>query len=222
MDAERATDGIEPICRVLQIAVSSYYAHKQAEAGPSRRPIRPQRDAARAAKIGAAYRANYEVYGVRKVWHQLRHDGERVTRCTVARLMRAAGLQGAAARPGAAAVRGRASEPAVGRRLHLCRDVVRLRVRRVRDRRVLAPHRRLARTHDDADRLGARRARAGAARPGDRRGPRVPHGPRLAIRKRALHRAAGGRRRGPVGRQRGRRLRSRARRARDRPVQRPR
>ena len=94
VDAERATYGVEPICRVLQIAPSSYYAHKQAEAEPTRRSARRQRDAALLTKIDAVYRANYEVYGVRKVWHRLRQDGEQVARCTVARLMRVAGLQG--------------------------------------------------------------------------------------------------------------------------------
>ena len=94
VDAHRADYGVEPICRVLQVAPSSYYAHQQAEADPARRSLRRQRDTALAAKITAVHKANYEAYGVRKVWHQLRQDGERVARCTVARLMRAAGLQG--------------------------------------------------------------------------------------------------------------------------------
>lgn len=94
VDAHRAAYGVEPICRVLQVAPSGYYAHKQAEADPDRRSARRRRDAALAAKIGAVYRANFEVYGVRKVWRQLRRDGEAVARCTVARLMRAAGLKG--------------------------------------------------------------------------------------------------------------------------------
>lgn len=86
--------GVEPICRVLQIAPSGYYEHKAREAQPERRPARVQRDAALAAKIDRVYRANYEVYGARKVWQQLHRDGERVARCTVERLMRAAGLVG--------------------------------------------------------------------------------------------------------------------------------
>ena len=94
VDAERATYGVEPICRVLQIAPSSYYAHQQAAADASRRSARRQRDEALTAKIDTVYRANYEVYGARKVWHQLRQDGEPVARCTVERLMRAAGLEG--------------------------------------------------------------------------------------------------------------------------------
>jgi putative transposase len=38
---------------------------------------------------------NFQVYGVRKVWRQLKREGEDVARCTVARLMREMGLQGA-------------------------------------------------------------------------------------------------------------------------------
>ena len=38
---------------------------------------------------------NFRAYGVRKVWRQLRREGFDVARCTVARLMRALGLQGA-------------------------------------------------------------------------------------------------------------------------------
>jgi hypothetical protein len=94
VDAERATYEVEPICRVLQIAPSSYYAHKQAEADPSRRSRRRQRDEALRARIRDVHREHHEVYGVRKIWHQLRREGERVARCTVARLMRAEGLRG--------------------------------------------------------------------------------------------------------------------------------
>jgi putative transposase len=38
---------------------------------------------------------NFQVYGVRKVWRQLRREGINVARCTVARLMRQMGLKGA-------------------------------------------------------------------------------------------------------------------------------
>ena len=94
IDRHRAEYGVEPICRVLEIAPSGYYAHKTCAADPTRRSARTQRDEALAAKIEVVYRANYEVYGARKVWQQLLRDGERVARCTVERLMRGAGLQG--------------------------------------------------------------------------------------------------------------------------------
>lgn len=40
------------------------------------------------------YDENYSVYGVRKVWHQLRREGFRVARYTIERLMKAMGLVG--------------------------------------------------------------------------------------------------------------------------------
>ena len=40
------------------------------------------------------FEANFRVYGVRKVWRQLQREGFDVARCTVARLMRAMGLEG--------------------------------------------------------------------------------------------------------------------------------
>jgi putative transposase len=44
--------------------------------------------------ISRVWRENREVYGVRKVWKQLRREGQVVARCTVARLMRHLGLAG--------------------------------------------------------------------------------------------------------------------------------
>ncbi len=82
--------GVEPICRVLQVAPSSYYAWR------SRRPsARSQRDEDLKAKILACFQANRKVYGARKVWLQLHRDGTVVARCTVERLMRALGIAGA-------------------------------------------------------------------------------------------------------------------------------
>ncbi|GJG89817.1 transposase [Gemmatimonadetes bacterium T265] len=94
VDAHRTTYGVEPICRVLQIAPSGYYQHRNRHADPGRRCARAQRDDRLREDIRRVYRANHEVYGVRKVWQQLRREGERVARCTVARLMRADGLRG--------------------------------------------------------------------------------------------------------------------------------
>ena len=45
--------------------------------------------------IKAAYKSSHELYGARKVWHQLRREGHDLARCTIERLMRAMGLQGA-------------------------------------------------------------------------------------------------------------------------------
>ena len=81
--------GVEPICAVLQVAPSTYYAAKK-------RPqsARAKRDAELCAAIRKAYDDNYRVYGVRKIWKQLQRMGIEVARCTVARLMRKLGLRG--------------------------------------------------------------------------------------------------------------------------------
>jgi putative transposase len=95
IDEHRAVYGVEPICRVLPIAPSTYHAHAARRADPKRLPARARRDAALMIEIRRVYEANFCVYGVRKVWRQLSREGIRVARCTVARLMRAMGLQGA-------------------------------------------------------------------------------------------------------------------------------
>ena len=89
VDAHRDRFGVEPICRVLQVAPSSYYAAK------CRQPCQRQvRDEALKTAIGRVHAANYGVYGARKVWRQLHRDGVPVARCTVERLMRELGLAG--------------------------------------------------------------------------------------------------------------------------------
>src|SRR5262245_30764903 len=100
IDAHRETYGVEPICAVLPIAPSLYYAAKARERAPECRPARTQRDATVGAAIDRVWRENREVYGVRKIWKQLHREGYAVARCTVARLMHQRGLRGA--------VRGRA------------------------------------------------------------------------------------------------------------------
>ena len=95
IDEHRAVYGVEPICRVLPIAPSTYHAHAARRADPKRLPARARRDAALMIEIRRVYEANFCVYGVRKVWRQLGREGIAVARCTVARLMRAMGLQGA-------------------------------------------------------------------------------------------------------------------------------
>lgn len=100
VDAHRAVYGVEPICRELPIAPSTYFRYKAQHADPSRRCGRAQRDDALRAAIQRVWDAHFQVYGPRKVWRQLRREGIVVARCTVRRLMQAMGLAGA--------VRGRA------------------------------------------------------------------------------------------------------------------
>jgi len=94
IDDHREVYGVEPICRVLPIAPSTYHVHAARGVDPARAPARVQRDAVLCEKIGQIFDDNFGVYGARKIWHQLRREGEQVARCTVERLMRAMGLQG--------------------------------------------------------------------------------------------------------------------------------
>jgi putative transposase len=87
--------GVEPICRVLSqhgwaIARSTYY--DAASRAPS---ARARRDGELKDLIAKVHKDNYGVYGARKVWLTLNREGTPVARCTVARLMRELGLQGA-------------------------------------------------------------------------------------------------------------------------------
>jgi transposase InsO family protein len=86
--------GVEPICRVLPIAPSTYYTHAARQAEPNKLPARAKRDVVLMAEIQRVYEENFRVYGVRKVWRQLAREGIAVARCTVARLMRTMGLAG--------------------------------------------------------------------------------------------------------------------------------
>ena len=94
IDANRAAYGVEPICKQLPIAPSLYYEHKAREAQPERLPPRLRRDRELALEIGRVHEENFDVYGARKVWRQLRRENVVTARCTVERLMRTLGLQG--------------------------------------------------------------------------------------------------------------------------------
>jgi len=94
IDDHRDQYGVEPICRVLPIAPSTYYARKAAQADPTKLSHRVRRDAALRPIINQVFKQNRRVYGVRKVWHQMKREGYDVARCTVARLMRDLGLRG--------------------------------------------------------------------------------------------------------------------------------
>jgi putative transposase len=95
IDEHRDVYGVEPICRVLPIAPSTYRAHAARRADPSKAPSRARRDAFLRDRIRRVHEENFSVYGARKVWRQLRREGEHVARCTVERLMREMGLKGA-------------------------------------------------------------------------------------------------------------------------------
>ncbi|WP_411572779.1 IS3 family transposase [Streptomyces pluripotens] len=89
--------GVEPICRTLtehdcKIAPSTYYARKKRIQTPSARSVR---DEELKMRIREVYTSNYRVYGARKIWRELNRQGHAVARCTVERLMRDLGIQGA-------------------------------------------------------------------------------------------------------------------------------
>ena len=94
IDEHRAVHGVEPICRLLPIAPSTYHAHAARRSDPGKLPPRARSDAALMIEIRRVYEANFRVYGVRKVWRQLGREGIAAARSPVARLMRAMGLRG--------------------------------------------------------------------------------------------------------------------------------
>jgi transposase InsO family protein len=113
IDANREQYGVEPICKVLPMAPSTYYEHKARQADPGRLPPREQRDRELESQIQRVWDENFQVYGVRKTWRALKREDIEVARCTVERLMARLGLRGA--------VRGRAfktttvADPALAR-----------------------------------------------------------------------------------------------------------
>ena len=62
IDAHRAVHGVEPICKVLPIVPSTYRAHANRRADPSKAPARSRSDA----ELSLA---------IRRVWRQLRREG---------------------------------------------------------------------------------------------------------------------------------------------------
>jgi transposase InsO family protein len=100
IDEHRQYYGVESICKVLPIAPATYYAHRKRCLSPDERPARVKRDEELRVEIQRVWDENFQVYGAKKVWQQLRREGIVVARCTVERLMREMGLRGA--------VRGRA------------------------------------------------------------------------------------------------------------------
>ena len=95
IDDHRGVHGVEPICRVLPIAPSRCHAHAARRRDPARASARARRDAERRSEIRRVFEEDFRVHGVRKVWRRLGREGIAVARCTVARLMRQMGLQGA-------------------------------------------------------------------------------------------------------------------------------
>ncbi|MEM8637068.1 MAG: IS3 family transposase [Pseudomonadota bacterium] len=94
IEDHRGDHGVEPICRVLPIAPATFYDQLAKRADPSRLSDRARRDEELKPEIERVFEENLSVYGVRKVWHQMRREGFDVARCTVARLMKDLGFEG--------------------------------------------------------------------------------------------------------------------------------
>ena len=89
VEAHKASFGVEPICEVLEVAPSTYYAAR------NRQPCaRVRRDAELKLEIERVYAHNRFVYGPRKVWRALNREGISISRCRTERLMRQMGIQG--------------------------------------------------------------------------------------------------------------------------------
>jgi putative transposase len=89
IDNYREEFGVEPICKVLQVAPSTYYAAKK-------RPLsaRAARDAVMLPILVALFKSNYSVYGAHKLWKAAMRSGHDIGRDQVARLMRVAQIRG--------------------------------------------------------------------------------------------------------------------------------
>ena len=86
--------GVEPICRVLPIAPSTYHQRALEARKPERASARSRTDAALRIEIARVWEENRQLYGARKIWHALRREGHDVARCTVERLMKSMGIKG--------------------------------------------------------------------------------------------------------------------------------
>ncbi len=95
IDQHHDTLGVEPICKVLQVAPSAYWRHAARARRPELRSARARSDETLVPHIERVWRDNLEVYGADKVWKQLNREGIKVARCTVERLMRRLGIRGA-------------------------------------------------------------------------------------------------------------------------------
>jgi len=94
IDEHRDVHGVEPICRQLQIAPSTFYDHQAKRRDPQRRSARAKRDDELCVDVQRVFNENLSVYGIHKVWRQMNREDIRVARCTVARLMKRLGLEG--------------------------------------------------------------------------------------------------------------------------------
>ncbi len=94
IDQNRGVYGVEPICKELPIAPSTYHRYKVLERQPEQRSDRARRDEQLVHEIQRVWENNHRNYGARKVWKQLKRESIPAARCTVERLMRQLGIEG--------------------------------------------------------------------------------------------------------------------------------
>ncbi len=95
IDEHRDAYGVEPICKILPIAPSTWYDHAAKQRDPSKLSARVRRDQTLKPEIARIHAENFGVYGARKVWRQMGRENISIARCTVERLMKSMELQGA-------------------------------------------------------------------------------------------------------------------------------
>jgi len=94
IDQYRDVHGVEPICKELRIAPSTYHHYKTLERHPERRSTRVKCDEQLSPEIQRVWEENHRNYGARKVWKQLKRESVPMARCTVERLMKRLGIEG--------------------------------------------------------------------------------------------------------------------------------
>lgn len=75
IDRHREVCGVEPICKVLQVASSAYWRHFALLRDPPRRIDRARRDEHLKPQVHRVWQENHRVYGADKVWRQLNREG---------------------------------------------------------------------------------------------------------------------------------------------------
>jgi transposase InsO family protein len=94
IDRHKDRFGVEPICKNLPIAPSTYYEMKARQRDPERVPMRHRSDEQCRGHIRRVWQENFCAYGARKTWKQLKRESLTVAHCTVRRLMKQMGISG--------------------------------------------------------------------------------------------------------------------------------
>ena len=104
--------GVEPVCKVLPIAQSIFYAHVAIARNPDLASDRAKRDGDLSLETKRVWEQNNQVYGIRKVWHPLQRETFTIARCTVTRLIKRHAIHGV--------IRGKVKNTTVPDKAQLC------------------------------------------------------------------------------------------------------